>query len=109
MGEVRATLDAATAANLAEFARACKAALRAVALYPSGHAAIGSTLARLTQVTATLTANGPFTMEVRPHAIYVGDAAAAKPDPAIGELSDLFRRQLVGKLTLNGGTDSESW
>jgi len=109
MGEVRATLDAATAANLAEFARACKAALRAVALYPSGHAAIGSTLARLTQVTATLTANGPFTMEVRPHAIYVGDAAAAKPDPAIGELSDLFRRQLVGKLTLNGGTDPESW
>src|SRR5262249_26040898 len=37
------------------------------------------------------------------------DAAVAKPDQAIVELSDLLRRQLVGKLTLNAGADTESW
>ena len=37
------------ALRLAEFARACKAALRAVSLYPGGHPAIGSTLGRLTR------------------------------------------------------------
>ena len=109
MPEARAILDADTAFRLAEFARACKAALRAVSLYPGGHPAIASTLGRLTQLTAGLTGAGPFTLEVRPNAILVGDAAPAKPDSAIVELADLLRRQLVGTLTLNPGVDAESW
>jgi HEAT repeat protein len=39
----------------------------------------------------------------------VGEAAPAKPDAAIGELSDLLRRQLVGTLTLNAGAGADSW
>jgi HEAT repeat protein len=109
MAEVRTTLDADTSNKLAEFARACKAALRAVSLYPPAHPAIAATLGKLTELTATLTAPGPFTLEVRPHAILVGDAAPAKPDAAIVELSDLLRRQLVGTLTLNPGANAESW
>ena len=109
MPDVRATLDADMAFRLAEFARACKAALRAVSLYPGGHPAITSTLGRLTQLTGALTAAGPFTLEVRPNAIHIGDAAPAKPDSAIVELADLLRRQLVGSLTLNPGVDAESW
>src|SRR5262249_44689886 len=108
-GEVRTTLDAETAGKLTEFARACKAAARAVSLYPAAHPAIGSTLGRLSELTASLTANGPFTLEVRPHQVFVADGAVAKPDAAIVELSDLLRRQLVGKLTLNAGADKESW
>jgi HEAT repeat protein len=109
MADARATLDADTAFRLAEFARACKAALRAVSLYPGGHPAIAATVGRLTQLTAGLTASGPFTLEVRPNAIHVGDAAPARPDSAIVELADLLRRQLVGALTLNPGVDAESW
>ena len=109
MPEVRTTLDSETASRLADFARACKAAARAVSLYPAAHPAIGSTLGRLTEITTVLTATGPFALEVRPHIICVGDAAPAKPDAAIGELSDLLRRQLVGRLTLNAGADAESW
>ena len=109
MTDVRTTLDDAMAQRLAEFARACKAALRAVSLYPGGHPAIGSTLGRLTELTSTLTAGGPFTLEVRPQAIHVNDAAPAKPDAAIVELSDVLRRQLVGTLTLNPGAGTESW
>src|SRR3954469_18041757 len=109
MGEVRATLDADMSSKLADFARACKAALRAVSLYPNGHPAIASTLGRLTQLSAGLTAGGPFTLEVRPNNIHIANAAAAKPDPAIVELSDVLRRQLVGTLTINAGANAESW
>jgi hypothetical protein len=109
MAEVRATLDADMAFRLAEFARACKAALRAVSLYPGGHPAISATLGRLTELTGGLTAAGPFALEVRPQSILIGDAAPAKPDSAIVELSDVLRRQLVGRLTLNPGVDTESW
>ena len=41
-------------AKFAEFARACKAAARAVALYPGSHPAIGSSLSRLAQATSRL-------------------------------------------------------
>ena len=44
------TPDAAN--RLAEFARVCKAAARAVSLYPGGHPAIGVSLSRLEQATA---------------------------------------------------------
>src|SRR5260221_1754912 len=108
MAEVRAPLDDAMALRLAEFARACKAALRAVSLYPGGHPAIGSTLGRLTELTAALTAQGPFTLEVRPRAIYVHDAAPAKADAAVVELSEVLRRQLVRTLTLNHRVDTQS-
>ena len=109
MAEVRATLDETMALRLAEFARACKAALRAVSLYPGGHPAIGATLGRLTELTAAVTTQGPFTLEVRPNTIHVNHAGPAKPDAAIVELSDVLRRQLVGSLTLNSGADQESW
>jgi hypothetical protein len=109
MTDARTPLDAVTSLRLAEFARACKAALRAVSLYPPAHPAIGTTLGRLSELTATLTAAGPFTMEVRPHAIYVTGATPAKPDSAIGELAEVLRRQLIGSLTLNAGANADSW
>ena len=109
MSEVRTTLDADTATRLADFSRAFKAAARAVSLYPTGHPAIGATLGKLTEITGVLTAAGSFTVEVRPHMLFVANAAPAKPDPAIIELSDLLRRQLVGSLTINIGADAESW
>ena len=109
MSELRTTLDAGMALKLAEFARACKAALRAVSLYPGGHPAIAATLGRRTELTGVLTAAGPLTLEVRPQNIHIADAAPAKPDSSIVELSDLLRRQLVGKLTINAGADAESW
>ena len=109
MTDARTPLDAVTSLRLAEFARACKAALRAVSLYPPAHPAIGTTLGRLGELTATLTVAGPFTMEVRPHAIFVNNAAPAKPDTAIVELAEVLRRQLIGSLTLNAGANADSW
>src|SRR4029450_11010005 len=102
-------LAADAAARLADFARACKAAARAVSLYPGGHPAIGTTLGRLAQVTALLTEGGPYRFEVTANTLIIGGAAPSKPDAAIGELADLLHRQLIGGVTLNAGADAQSW
>ena len=109
MEHTRTTLDPDAASRLTEFARACKAAVRAVSLYPAAHPAIAATLARVTQLTAAMTADGPFPLEVRPGTLQIGGASPAKPDPAIVDLSELLRRQMIGTLTLNAGADAESW
>ena len=48
--------------KLGEFARACKAAARAVALYPAAHPAIATTLARLVDLTSA--ANGSSALKI---------------------------------------------
>ena len=103
------TLSPETTAQLTDFARACKAALRAVSLYPGAHPAIGAALGRLADITAALTANGPFAIHVHPDTLCVGSAGPTKPDAAIVELAELLRRQLIGEITLNTGADAESW
>jgi hypothetical protein len=47
-----------------DFARACKAAARAVALYPDGHPAIASTLSRLVTLTSPEQLPGPLRLGV---------------------------------------------
>ncbi|HSL21893.1 MAG TPA: HEAT repeat domain-containing protein [Vicinamibacterales bacterium] len=95
--------------TLTEFARACKAAARAVSLYPPAHPAIGQTLGKLVEVTDRATAGGAFAMEIRPSGILIGGAAPAKPDGAIGELAALLNQHLIGRLVLQGGADQQTW
>jgi hypothetical protein len=102
-------LTADAAARLADFARACKAAARAVSLYPGGHPAIASSLARLAQLTARLTEEGPYQLQVLADTLLVAGAGLTKPDAGVSELADLLHRHLIGRLTLNTGADAESW
>ena len=51
---------------LAEFARACKAAARAVSLYPGAHPAIGGSLSRLVSASGRLTSDGRVVCSVHP-------------------------------------------
>ena len=103
------SLPPEAALRLAEFARACKAAARAVALYPGSHPAIGAALSRLAQATTRLTAEGPFVLTVRVDTLLLDGAIALKPDPAIAELADVLYRHLIGGLTVTGAADAESW
>jgi hypothetical protein len=106
---VATVMPADDAARLAEFARACKAAARAVSLYPGAHPAIAVSLGRLAELTARLTQGGPFRLQVASERLLVNGAGASKPDPAIAELASLLHRHLIGSLTLNPGADTESW
>jgi HEAT repeats/PBS lyase HEAT-like repeat len=104
-----AQLQPAVAARFAEFARACKAAARAVALYPGSHPAIGASLSRLTDATVRLAETGPFRLEVRADSLLLNGAAAPRPDPAIGELAEVLHRHMIGALTVNAAADADSW
>jgi hypothetical protein len=104
-----ATLNADQAARLTDFARACKAAARAVSMYPSAHPAIRHALTRLVETTGRATATGAFNLKVQAGTITVDGAKLEKPDPAVDELADLVHRHLVGGLILHTGTDADSW
>ena len=102
-------LDPAATTRLTDFARACKAAARAVSLYPAGHPTVGATVGRLVEAAGRATAAGGFTLTVLPDNLLVNGSPAARSDPAVGELAALLHRQFVGGLTLQSGTDAESW
>lgn len=104
-----AALAPAEAARLLDFARACRAAARAVSLYPGGHPTIRSTLARLAEVSAALTGRGAYAVQVVSDALTIDGATIPRPDPAVGELAGLLRRHAVGGLTLTSGADVDSW
>jgi hypothetical protein len=102
-------LEPQLALKLGEFARACKAAARAVALYPPSHPAIGACLGRLAAATTRLTEGGPCRLQIRPDLLLIDGAAPARGDAAIPELAGVLYRHLIGELTVNAGADADSW
>ncbi len=102
-------LDPADTARLIEFARAFKAAARAVLLYPTGHPAIGATLGRIAAVTSTSTITSPLAISVTPTALLLDERPPAKADAALGELASLLHSHLIGLLVVNPGGDVEAW
>lgn len=109
MPDVTTALSPETAAQLAEFARNCKAAARAVSLYPGQHPAIAASLDRLVDATARITASGPLHLQVRQHTLLADGAGLPKPDASVAEFAELLHRHLVGALTINAGADANSW
>jgi hypothetical protein len=103
------TLSADEALRLAEFARACKAATRIVALYPSTHPAIRAGLQRVADTAQRLRGATTAKLTVTPDNISVGGKAASKPDGAIGELASLLHSHLVGEMSMLGEMPSTSW
>jgi len=102
-------LDAADAGRLTEFARACKAAARAVVLYPGGHPAISATLGRIAQITSTQALPAPLRITVLPETLLLGGRAPARPDASLGELAVLLHSHLIGEVTVHPGGDIEAW
>jgi hypothetical protein len=105
----REPLSALVAARVTEFARACKAGARAVALYPAGHPAVTASLGRVVDAAGRATERGPLTLAVLPGALIVDDRAPARPDAAIGELAALLHEHLIGELCLLSGGDADAW
>jgi hypothetical protein len=96
-------------ARLIEFARACKAAARAVLLYPAGHPAIAVTLGRIANVTSAESLKAPLTLTVHPDGLLLDERAPVKPDTAINELATLLHAHVIGQMTVHPGGDVEAW
>ena len=109
LSDARPTLTAEELAKLVEFARACKAAARAVLLYPSGHPAIASTLGRIAQITSPGALAAPLVMTVMPDGLLLDERAPARPEAALAEMAALLHSHLIGELTVHPGGDIEAW
>ncbi|PYR10064.1 MAG: hypothetical protein DMG00_12690 [Acidobacteria bacterium] len=109
MSEKPAPLGPEQASRLIEFARACKAAARAVVLYPFGHPAITATLGRIVQITSIASLNAPLRLTVLPESLLLDERALARPESAVGELAALLHSHLIGQLTVNPGGDADAW
>jgi hypothetical protein len=96
-------------ARLTDFARACKAAARAVMLYPGAHPAIAATLGRIAQVTSSASLPGSLRISVLADGLLLDGRAPVRPDAAIAELATLLHDHLIGELTVNPGGDVEAW
>jgi HEAT repeat protein len=102
-------LTAEESAKLGEFARACKAAARAVALYPAAHPAIATTLARLVDLTRAANGSSALKITVLPTSLLLEGRSPVRVDAAVGELAALLHEHLVGELTIHPGGDIEAW
>ena len=96
-------------ARLVEFARACKAAARAVLLYPAAHPAIAATLGRIVETTSDRALPQPLHLTVLPDGLLQDGRAPGRPDPSLGELATILHHHLVGEMTINPGGDREAW
>jgi HEAT repeat protein len=94
---------------LSEFARTCKAAARAVSLYPSEHPVVVAALARAVASGHRLTREGPVTLGVQPDLLTMDGRAPARPDAAIAEFAALLHERLIGVLTIRPGIDLDDW
>ena len=103
------TLDQESAAKLTDFARACKAAARAVTLYPAAHPAIRVSLARLVDTAGRLTAAGPVTFGVLPDNLLLDGSGAPKPDQAVRETGAMLHDHMIGIITMHSSPNPESW
>jgi hypothetical protein len=102
-------LDQDGSARLTDFARACKAAARAVSLYPSSHPAIRLSLARLVEAASRITAGGSVTLGVAPDNLLMNGAASPRPDQAVRETAALLHDHMIGLVTLHSSPDPDAW
>ncbi len=102
-------LDPDAAIRLTDFARACKAAARAVTLYPSSHPAIRLSLARLVDAASRITAKGPIVLGVVPDNLLLDGAASARPDQAVRETAALLHDHMIGLVTLHSTPEPDGW
>ena len=109
MREAPPPLEAGDAARLIEFARACKAAARAVALYPAAHPAIATTLGRVADLTSSTHAPAALRITVLPESLLLDGRALERVDQATVELAALLHNHRVGELTIHPDAAPEAW
>jgi hypothetical protein len=98
-----------TATRLADFARACKAAARVVALYPATHPTIQAALGRVADSAVRLRREAAVALTVLPDSVLLDGRAAARPDGALGELAALLHAHLIGELRLTADLTPIEW
>lgn len=97
------------ATQVTAFARACKAAARTVALYPSEHPAVGAALDVVTAAGNAAASSTTLRIAVLPDTLTVDGRSMARPDASVAEFAALLHAHQVGQLAVHPLTDSDLW
>ena len=95
--------------RIVDLARACKAAQRAVTLYPSSHPAIAATLARIVQTTSLTVLGGPTRITILPEEVRMDGRKPARDDDAVTGFARMLHEHLVGEILVHPGGDKDAW
>jgi hypothetical protein len=107
--ETGETLSPHGVSRLADFARACKAAARVVALYPATHPTITAVLGRVAESALRLRGGDAAVLTVLPDNVLLDGRATPKADAALSELAGLLHTHLIGELRLAGDLTPLEW
>jgi hypothetical protein len=95
--------------HLLEFARAFRAAARAVSFYPAAHPAARTALQALVDHARGALARNPLVVTVLPSTVLVNGAALETSDQLAAELAAMLHRHGVGALTLARAASTDAW
>jgi phycoerythrocyanin alpha-cysteine-84 phycoviolobilin lyase/isomerase subunit PecF len=95
--------------RILELARACKAAARAVLLYPPSHPAIAATLGRIVHTTSHEALHQSIRINVLPEELRVEGRRPARGDQAVTDLAVLLHEHLIGEIVIQPGGDRDAW
>lgn len=103
------TLPPDLSRKVIEFARACRAAARAVSLYPAGHRTVEDAVARVAEVARQAAGDNGLAVDVMPGDLRVAGLSPDRDDSGVRELSAMLHAQQIGGITLHATADRESW
>ena len=109
MSEITQRLPPDLSQRLADFARACRGAARAVSLYPPGHRTVVDAIARVTDAARGAAGDDGLAIDVMPGELRVRGLGPDRDDPAMRELASMLHAQQIGGVTLHGNADRDSW
>jgi hypothetical protein len=95
--------------HVLEFARAFRAAARAVAFYPASHQNVVLALDQVVATARVATAHGPVCLTILPHACMAGGVPIDHSETVVADLAGLLHRHGVGALNLDGKATHDSW
>jgi len=95
--------------HVLEFARAFRAAARAVAFYPASHQNVVSALEQVVAAARAATAHGPLCLTILPHACMAGGVPIDSSETVVADLAGVLHRHGVGALNLDGKATHDSW
>ncbi|MCX6552283.1 MAG: HEAT repeat domain-containing protein, partial [Acidobacteria bacterium] len=92
-----------------EFARAFRAAARAVGFYPPSHPTVDSTLQSVTVAAKSLAAGGSACLTILPGTFLVRGVPVESAERVVSELASILHRHGIGALNLDGRASVDSW
>jgi len=95
--------------GIMEFARAFRAASRAVGFYPPSHPATLTALESVLVAAKPLTEHGSLCLTILPDTFLAGGVPIDGSERLVGEMSMTLHRHGIGALNLNGRATVDSW